>query len=285
MAAAPGGGTGAPRANLAGSTHAAAGSTHAATAAAARCGLATRGVLYVVVGVLALRIAFGRADKAADRTGALAELAGHPFGRVLVWAVGIGLAAMALWRLSEAVFGAAGPDGRKLGKRFASGARAAFYTVTAFSALSFAAGRGGGSSGDAQSRDVTARVLAVPAGQWLVGAAGIAVAVGGVVVAVGAARLTFREEMDTARLSRGARLVVDALGVVGGVARGAVFTAAGTFLVYAAVSYDPGKAKGLDDTLRSFARTPAGPWLLVAVASGLLLFGLFSWATAVWRRV
>ncbi|MFH7599015.1 DUF1206 domain-containing protein [Streptomyces racemochromogenes] len=262
-----------------------AGETHAAVAAAARCGLATRGVLYVVVGVLALRIAFGRSERAADRTGALAELAAHPFGRVLVWAVGAGLVAMALWRLSEAVFGAAGPEGRKLTRRFAAAARTGFYAVGAFSALSFAAGRGGGRSGDEQSRDVTAMALAAPAGQWLTAAAGIALAVGGVVIAVGAARRTFRKEMDTVRLPPGGRRAVDALGVVGGLARGAVFTAAGAFLVHAAVSYDPGKAKGVDDTLRSFAGTPAGPWLLVAVATGLLLFGVFSWAMAAWRRV
>ncbi|MFD0375849.1 DUF1206 domain-containing protein [Streptomyces sp. NPDC127112] len=259
--------------------------THAAVAAAARCGLATRGVLYVVVGALALRIAFGAGGNAADRTGALAELAGQPFGRVLVWAVGIGLVAMALWRCSEVLFGSAGPDGRKPAKRVAAAARTVFYAVTAFSALSFAAGRGGGRSSDEQSRDVTAQLLAVPAGPWLVGLAGLGIAVGGIVVVVGAARLTFREQMETGRLPRGARRAVDVLGVVGGVARGAVFTAAGAFLVHAAVSYDPRKAKGVDDTLRSFAQTPAGPWLLVAVATGLLLFGVFSWAMAAWPRV
>ncbi|MEU8438159.1 DUF1206 domain-containing protein [Streptomyces sp. NPDC029216] len=258
---------------------------HAAVVAAARCGLATRGVLYVLVGLLALRIAFGRTEEAADRTGALTLLAGQPVGRVLVWAVGIGLVAMALWRLSEAVFGAAGPDGHKPTKRVAAAARTLFYAVVAFSALSFAAGRGGGRSSDEQSRDVTAKVLGVPAGEWLVGAAGIGVAIGGIVIAVGAVRLTFRDQLDTVRLPERARRAVDVLGVVGGVARGAVFTAAGAFLVYAAVSYDPQKAKGVDDTLRAFARTPAGPWLLVAVAAGLLLFGVFSWALAAWPRV
>ncbi|MEV7416223.1 DUF1206 domain-containing protein [Streptomyces sp. NPDC089919] len=259
--------------------------THTAVAVAARCGLVTRGVLYLLVGLLALRVAFGHSGKEADRTGALAELADHPYGRVLVWAVGIGLVAMALWRLSEAVFGGTGPDGRKWSKRTASAGRFLFYVVAAYSALSFAAGRGGHRSGDEQSRDATARFLDLPAGPWLVGLAGAAIAVGGVVIAVSAVRLTFRKEMDTARLPEGVRRAVDVLGVVGGTARGAVFTAAGVFVCYAAVSYDPGKAKGLDDTLRTFAQTPAGPWLLVAVAVGLLLFGLFSWAQAAWRRI
>jgi hypothetical protein len=69
------------------------------------------------------------------------------------------------------------------------------------------------------------------------------------------------------------------------VARGLVFVVAGGFVVRAAVTYRPSEAKGLDDTIRSFADTPAGPWLLVAVALGLALYGLFSFAMAVWRRV
>jgi 4-hydroxybenzoate polyprenyltransferase len=68
-------------------------------------------------------------------------------------------------------------------------------------------------------------------------------------------------------------------------ARGLVFAAAGGFAVRAAIDYEPDRAKGLDDTIRSFAHTPAGPWLLVYVAAGLVLFGLFSFAMARWRRV
>ncbi|KOU23432.1 membrane protein [Streptomyces sp. WM6372] len=251
----------------------------------ARCGLLARGVLYALIGMLALRVAFGDAGgEEADRQGALRELVGGPFGSVLVWAVGVGLVCMALWRLSEAVFGAAGPDGGKPVKRLASAGRTVFYAVVAFSALSFAAG-GAGRSGDEQSRDVTARALDLPAGQWLVGAAGLGIAVAGVVIAVQAARRGFRRHLALGGVPAWGRKAVDFLGVTGGLARGAVFTAAGGFVVYAAVRYDPGQAKGVDDTLRSFAGTVAGPWLLVAVAFGLMLFGVFSWAMARWREV
>ncbi|MFE9629839.1 DUF1206 domain-containing protein [Streptomyces sp. NPDC006463] len=251
----------------------------------ARCGLVTRGVLYVLVGVLALRVAFGDGGREADRKGALEELTEQPLGGVLVWAVGIGLVCMMLWRLSEAVFGAAGPDGDKATKRLASAARTVFYGAAAFSVLSFAAGSGGQRSSDEQSRDVTARAMELPGGPWWVGAAGAAVAVGGVVIVVQAALRTFREQLAMDRTPEAVRDSVEFLGVTGGVARGAVFAAAGAFVVYAAVRYDPAKAKGIDDTLRAFTQTPAGPWLLVLVAAGLMLFGLFSWAMAVWCRV
>ncbi|MGR4878426.1 DUF1206 domain-containing protein [Streptomyces sp. LARHCF249] len=251
----------------------------------ARCGLVARGVLYVLLGAVAVRVAFGESGPEADRKGALQALTEQPFGGVLVWAVGIGLVCMMLWRLSEAVFGAAGPDGDKAGKRLASAARAVFYGALALSVLSFAAGSGGQRSSDEQSRDVTARAMELPGGPWWVGAAGGAILVAGGVIAVGAALRTFRKYLALDRMTEGVRKAVEFLGVTGGVARGAVFTAAGAFVVYAALRYDPAEAKGVDDTLRAFTQTPAGPWLLVLVAAGLVLFGLFSWAMAVWRRV
>lgn len=253
---------------------------------AARAGLTARGVIYLLVGVLALRIAFGDGDRQADRGGALAELAGRPFGAALLWALGAGLAGMALWRLSEALFGSAGKDGRTARKRLAAAARCVFYGCVAYSVLAFAADRDNGSgSSDRQSRDVTARVMEAPAGQWLVALAGVALACGGVWIAVRAARRTYHKELKLGELSPGTRRLLDVTGVGGGVARGLVFGAAGVFAVRAAIAFEPGRAKGLDDTLRSFAGTPLGPWLLVCVAAGLVLFGMFSCALARWRRV
>ena len=105
------------------------------------------------------------------------------FGAVLLWALGAGLVGMALWRLSEALFGASGPDGGKGRKRLMSAVRCVFYGFVAYSVLSFAAGSGGSGSSDEQSRDVTARALGIPAGQWIVGAVGAGLAVAGVWIA------------------------------------------------------------------------------------------------------
>lgn len=260
-----------------------------ATEGAARAGLAARGVIYLLVGLLALQIAFGDGKRQADRGGALAELSDKPFGAVLLWALGIGLVCMALWRLSEVVFGSVGPDGRKAKKRLLALARFVFYAFVAYSVMSFAAGAGssGGGSGssDKQSKDVTAKVLDMPAGQWIVGAAGVGIAVAGVWLAARAVMRSYRDKFKLGEMSPRVRRLVDVTGVGGGAARGLVFAAAGAFAVRAAVDYEPDKAKGLDDTLRSFAETPLGPWLLALVAVGLVLFGLFSFAMARWRRV
>ncbi|MFC7846447.1 DUF1206 domain-containing protein [Streptomyces sp. NPDC057382] len=257
------------------------------TEGAARAGLSARGVIYLLVGALAVQIAFGDTGKQADRGGALAELSQKPFGAVLLWALGIGLVGMALWRLSEVVFGSVGKDGRSPRKRLLAAVRFGFYSFVAYSVLSFAATRhqNGGGNSDQQSRDATAKVMEMPGGQWLVGAAGIAVIGAGCWIGFRAATRKYHDKMRMAQMSRRTRQFVDVTGVAGGVARGLVFAAAGVFAVRAAVDFEPDKAKGLDDTLRTFADTPLGPWLLVIVAVGLVLFGVFSFAMARWRRV
>lgn len=260
-----------------------------ATEGAARAGLAARGVIYLLVGALALQIAFGHGKRQADRGGALEELADKPFGSAMLWALGIGLVCMALWRLSEIVFGSVGPKGRSAKKRLLAAARFVFYAFVAYTVLAFAAGSGSssgsGGSSDKQSKDVTAKVLELPGGQWIVGLAGVGIAIAGVWIGARAVMRHYRDKLKLSEMSQRMRRLVDVTGVGGGAARGLVFAAAGAFAVRAAVDYQPDKAKGLDDTLRSFAETPLGPWLLALVAVGLVLFGLFSFAMARWRRV
>lgn len=253
--------------------------------AAARWGFTARGVIYLLIGLLALQIAFGGGGKQADRGGALAEIGEKPMGSFVLWALGIGLVGMSLWRLSEALFGAAGPDGGKASKRLLSAGRFVFYGFVAYSVLSFAAGDTGGSSGDQQSQDITAKAMELPAGQWLVGAAGVAILAAGLWIGVRAAKRSYRKHLKLGQMSRKAKRYLDVTGVGGGLARGLLFAAIGWFVVKAAVDYEPDKAKGFDDTLRSFTDTPVGPWLLVLVALGLVLFGLFSFGMARHRKV
>lgn len=250
--------------------------------AAGRAGFVARGVVYVLIGLLALRIAVGSGGGQADRQGALHEIATQPFGKAMLWALVVGFAAMALWRGSRAAL-TRGPQ-RKAGSRVLDGGRAVFYAFVCWTTAVYAAG-GGQSSGNAQSQDWTASALKLSYGQVLVGAGGcLLIGIGGV-LAVRAAMRSFLKQLATGGMSQRTKQVVTALGVGGGVARGVVFAAAGIFVLTAAVRFDPDEAKGVDATLRSFAQTPAGPWLLVAVAIGLILFGVFSFASARWRRM
>jgi hypothetical protein len=247
---------------------------------AGRAGFTARGVLYLLVGGLAVRVALGAGGDQADRQGALRQIAQQPFGTALLWLLVAGLAGMALWRAAQAVLGGDGA-----GKRLASGARAVFYAVVCWGTAAFAAGSGGSDSSDAKSRDWTATLLRQPGGRWIVGAAGAALCAAGAVIAFRALRRKFLEKLETGAMGPRVEQAVTAAGAGGGAARGAVYAGAGVFVLVAAVRFDPHEAKGMDDTLRSFAHTPAGPWLLLATAAGLILFGLFSFASARWRRL
>ncbi|WUH92087.1 DUF1206 domain-containing protein [Streptomyces sp. NBC_00433] len=247
---------------------------------AGRAGFTARGVIYLLVGYLALRVAFGESGNEADRQGALRQIARQPFGTGLLWLLAAGLACMALWRGASAVLG-----DESTGKRLAAGARAVFYAVVSWGTATYAAGSGGSSGSDQKSKDVTASLLKLPGGRWMVGALGLGLCAAGVVIGVRAVRRKFLEKLETGRMGRRVGTAVTVTGTGGGAARGGVYAGAGAFAVVAAVRFDPGKAKGMDDTLRSFAHTPAGPWLLVVVAAGLILFGLFSFASARWRRL
>lgn len=250
---------------------------------AGRAGFVARGVVYVLIGVLALEIAFGQHGAQADRQGALNQVAAQPFGLAMLWILVVGFGCMTLWRASLAVLGENGR--KKTGSRLLSAGRAVFYASVCWGTAAFAAGSGGRSGSNAKSQDWTASALRLPAGRVLVTAAGLVLLGAGVGIAVAAIRRTFLKKLDTAAMGARTRRVVTALGIGGNTARGIVFAGAGVFVVVAAVRFDPDQAKGMDATLRSFTQTPAGPWLLVLIALGLVLFGGFSFASARWRKL
>ncbi|MCX5583539.1 DUF1206 domain-containing protein [Streptomyces erythrochromogenes] len=254
---------------------------------ASRVGLCARGVIYVLVGLLAVRIGFGGgSDKEADRSGAVRTIGEQSYGQVLLWALVVGLAAMALWRFSEAAFGQATEGGDKWTRRLGSLGLAVFYLVICVGVVQTAlvGGSGGVRGGDESSKDYTARVLEWPYGRVLVGVFGAVLAIVGVVIVVRSLMRKFEKNLRTERMSRTTRRIVAALGIIGGVACGVVAVATGLFILLAAVRFDASEAKGLDETLRSFADTPAGPVLLIAAAVGLLMFGLYSFCEARWRK-
>ena len=251
----------------------------------ARVGFVARGIMYVLIGWIALQIAFGHSGQQADRSGALRLVAKTPFGSVTLWVLVIGFTGMALWRLSEAIWGAAGPDGHKATARLGSLARAVLYSVIAYGVLKFALGLGAPPSSDKQSQDLTATAMSHPGGKVAVAIVGVVLIAIGVSMVYKAWKKKFLRELRLGSASPSVRQTVTRIGEVGGIARGTVFTTAGIFLVVAAATAQPGEAKGIDSSLRVLASTPLGPWLLGLVAAGLIVFGVYSFCEARWRNV
>jgi hypothetical protein len=254
-------------------------------AALARAGLAARGVIYLIIGVLAVQVALDYSHRQADRSGAVRLVASTPLGSVALWLLVIGFAGMALWRLSQAIWGGPEPESRKASKRLAALARAVFYAAVTISILEFAIGLGAPSSSDKQSKDLTATALHHAGGQVIVVSAGLCFIGGGLYLAYRAWKKKFRKHLRMGTTSPAVRSVVERLGQAGGIARGVIFATAGVFLVIAGIQASPSRAKGIDSALRALTRTPVGPWLLVAVAIGLAAFGVYSFCEARWREV
>ncbi|WP_043620067.1 DUF1206 domain-containing protein [Nonomuraea candida] len=244
-----------------------------------RVGLACRGVLYALIGVVALQIGLGQgAGGEADKAGAITTLAGLPFGQALLWIMVAGFTALALWQASEALLG-----GGKALDRAESAARTVVYVLIVYTLWSVITS-GEATSDDQKSQDITGKLLDLPGGPLIVGAVGLGLAALGVYWVHRGVTKGFREELDTGRMSPRAATAMDRLGVGGYVARGAIAGLAGIFVGYAAITHDADKAGGIDATLRQFAETPAGPWLLVVVALGVLLFAGYCFGEARWRR-
>jgi len=251
----------------------------------ARAGLAARGLMYVLVGIIAIQIAVDGSQQQADRVGAVRLVAQTALGSVILWLLVIGFAGMTLWRLSEAIWGSNEAGGRKASRRFANLARGVFYAVVTYGILKYALGIGQPGSSDQQSQDLTAAALRHPGGQTVVALVGIVVAAAGLYLMVKAYRREFLKHLRLGSASPATRKTVTRLGQIGGIARGFVFGTVGVFLVIAALDANPVQAKGIDSALRALAHTPLGPWLLVVVALGLVTFGVYSWCEAKWRAV
>jgi hypothetical protein len=251
----------------------------------ARAGFAARGVMYAIIGVIALLVAFGQSGTQANQTGAVRLIGRNPAGQAVLWLLAVGLAGLALWRLTEVVSGTGGATGRKAGHRLAAVGRAVIYGFLAYGVLKYALGIGAPASSNKQAVDLTSTLMSHPGGKVVIVVIGLALIAGGIFLAYRAWQRKFLEDLRTGEMTHRQRRVVEVLGLAGGIARGVVFGTVGVFFVVAGVQSQPGQAKGLDSALRALARTPAGPWLLVLIGAGLVMFGAYSCGEARWRRL
>jgi hypothetical protein len=250
--------------------------------ALARAGLAARGILYILIGWVAILVALGNHSQQADQQGALQLLAAQPFGKVLLWLVGLGFAGYALWRLSQAAYGVPG-EGNGAGPRLKALGRAIVYAFFAYLTFKVIMGTAGNTS--SKQQDFTASLMHHSGGRWLVGIVGLAIVIAGVLLMIEGIRAKFMKYLRTAQMSPRTRQLVRRLGMIGTTARGLVFAIAGVLVIDAAVTFNASKAGGLDKALLTLRAQPFGEFLLIVVALGLIAFGLYGLAEARWRRV
>ena len=245
-----------------------------------RVGLLSYGAVHVLLAVLAVQVAFGDRER-ADKKGALQAIASTGPGVVLLWVVTAGLVALVVWQLAEAVLGHHRSPPRQRALRVAINlAEAGLFGVLAYSAGSIAA-KGGAPS---TSPSFASTVLGWPGGPVIVGLAGVGVVVGSGYAVRRGVHHTFLRELDLRGAGLRRSTLVKRVGQLGWVALGVAYGVPGVLLVVAAVQFDPAQPTTLDAGLQAVAGQPYGPALLVALALGLVAFGVYCFFDARYRK-
>jgi hypothetical protein len=251
----------------------------------ARAGYVAYGVVYLLVGVLAMQAAFGGAAEAAGQQGALRSILVAPLGRVLLCIIALGLLSYTAWRLYQGVMDPedAGGDLKGIAKRLDYVINGLFHGALAFYAgqLAFGSGGGGGGSPD----DWTASLMSQPFGSWLVVVAGLGIVGAGLYQFYKAYKADFREKLKTGVMSLREKRWTTHAGRLGYAARGVVFGVIGVFLIQASLQADPDEARGLGGALQTLAHRPLGPYIIGAVALGFVAYGVFMFIMARYRRI
>lgn len=250
---------------------------------AIRFGLVAYGFVYLMVAWLAAQLALGHHSGRPSPQGAMTHLAEQPFGRVLLWAIAVGLFVLVAWRFLEAAGGHRDAEGGELlVKRAVSVGKGILYGALGVSTVRIAAGGGGNSSRG--TKTATAKLMDLPAGQWIVGLVGLAIIAYAAVLVWHGWTDRFLKHLDgegrTGQDGRAYRW----FGRIGYVAKGVAFATVGILIGYAALTHEPSKSGGLDQGLAKVLHQPFGPWLLMAIAVGIACYGLFCFAWARHRR-
>ncbi|HTE18695.1 MAG TPA: DUF1206 domain-containing protein, partial [Armatimonadota bacterium] len=250
----------------------------------ARFGFAAKGVVYALIGFVALKAALGMGGKTTDAAGALRMLLHQPFGKALLGTVAVGLFGYALWRLVQALLdpGGSEPGVKGIVERVGYGVSGVTYVLLGLTAVRMLTG---GGKGGGSTRDWSAQLMSQSLGPWLVGG------VGAVAVAVGlyflyrSYRADFRDEFNLGEMSATEERWATVSGRIGYAARGVVFSLIGFFAIQAAMHLNAGEVRDMGGVLNRIAHQPYGPWLLGLVAVGLMAYAFHMFVAARYRRV
>jgi Domain of Unknown Function (DUF1206) len=252
-----------------------------------RWGYAANGLVYALIGVLAIQAVLGQGGDTTDPAGALGHVIQAPFGQLLLALVALGLVGYALWRMLQATLDTEHRGSHLTGIAIRCGYAivAVMYAGLAFSAIAMLTSGAAQPSEDQSTQDRTAWLLSQPFGSWLVVLAGLVVVGVGINQFVLAWRGTLDRQLQTGDIDPRLREIVSVAARLGNTARGIAFSLIGAFLVLAGVQARPDQARGLGGALNSLAQEPFGPWLVALVGVGLIGYGVHMLIAARYRRM
>jgi hypothetical protein len=253
--------------------------------ALARFGLAAKGAVYFVIGVLAARSALLHRGEVTDRKGALVEVLRQPMGKWFLLAMAIGLLGYVVWRLVEGIMDPEGhgTSAKGIARRVGSVGIAVIYAGLALSAVKLWAWGQNPGNDTTQTRQLSGEVLGMPGGAWLLGGIGLGIVIFGLVEIVRGLTGSFLKNLTRGMSARQARWA-SRVGRLGLIARGVVFGVIGGYGMWAAWAADERRVQGVAGALRALARTGGG-WVLAAVGIGLAAYGVYMFFEARFRHI
>ncbi len=249
----------------------------------ARWGYAAKGVVYVLLGILALMAALGQGDKNASKQGVAELIFEQPFGKFLAILVVIGIIGFVVWRFVQAFKGVNNGDEPK--KKAVNEVR---YISSGLAYLAFAITlikmvAGSGSSGGNKQQWLT-KLLDTGIGPFLVVLAGVIIMGAGIYQWVKAYKGDFMEKLRVNGVAGHLRDWVKRIGKIGYAARGIVWLLIGFFLLRAGMQSDASEAQGSEgafDMIQQFG----GNWVLLIVAIGVVAYGVFMFVKAKYYQI
>ncbi len=248
----------------------------------ARIGYAIRGVLYILIGLVAVRLVIGRASQSPSPQGAIATIAQPPAGHVLLWIVFIGFLAYAFWCLIQFLVNPMHRPG--LGARIMFLVNAIAYAFLAWTTYGFLKGSAAAGTGSSQSKFL-AQIMVLPAGRFLVGVIAVIVFLVGIGLISKGIRGTFDREFNSYALTRDEARIARDTGRFGTFAQGVVLAIIGILIFYAALSSNASQPVGINTVFSTLMQHPYGAAVVIIIGLGLIAFGIYSLMAAAWFRL
>ena len=244
----------------------------------ARAGYAARGLIYLVVGGLALLAAFGSGKPAGTRD-ALSALLSHWAGGAVAYLLAAGLLFYALWRLTQAIFDTDrhGRDAKAVAIRGGLAVSGITYLALAAYAVSFRRG-----AGDSEGGGYADALTALAGARWAAAILALALAGAGIAHVVKALKERYEDRFEA---GEDAMRFIHPVAKTGLVARGAVFLVLAFLFALRAWRGGGGEEPRSREALEFVQQLPAGGWLLAAMGLGLIAFALYSFVEARYRRI
>ncbi len=253
-----------------------------------RLGFYTKGFLFIVIGILAILVAFGiKNGELTAANGALAAIAQIPFGKVILIIFIVGALGHGLWNILRGVADVdhAGGGVRGIGARIISAGVGIFYLILAWTAGNLIIKARSDLTSGGMQKTLTATLLELPLGAILVSLVGLGVVGAGFHETYSGITGNFQKNFRLREIKSGQRKIITILGILSFTARALIFFLMGYYFITAAIDYNPNEAIGMDGALLDLSQSYYGKTLLFVTAAGLVCHGVLAFYEAKYRRI